>query len=224
MGETRSEIEHENEEEGDVNVDDIDDSNANMEMNEDCSLSNPYYYRLLNSKLDSCPPQPFNERTNIIWGAVYEFARRGNNIESMSRWEQIQRGHIRKETTTSMHSTAKWNNKSDEDYKFEMQSHYKFVDTIIDINDLLQTHASLDDIVRNNKAETSTLLAKSTGSLDALLNRNAAHSEEESADSLQMRNHLKWKKRQLKLHIKKKRRDKYRMRKKAMQSRSNKVL
>merc|ERR1739838_730689 len=53
--ETRSEIEHENEEEGDVNVDNIDDSNVSSNhsanMNEDCSLSNPYYYRLLNSKL-----------------------------------------------------------------------------------------------------------------------------------------------------------------------------
>merc|ERR1712048_798087 len=142
--------------------------------------------------------------------------------------EQIQRGYIRKESTstTTMHSTAHVNNKSDQRVKFEMHHHCKFVDTIIDINDLLQTHDSLDDIVRNTKAETSTILAKATGSLDELLNanndRNVQENEDENdEEGMQMRNHLKWKKRQLKLHIKKKRRDKYRMRKKAMQQRNN---
>merc|ERR1719464_411458 len=38
----------------------------------ECALSNPYYATLLNSKLDACPPQPFNEPTNIVWGAVYD--------------------------------------------------------------------------------------------------------------------------------------------------------
>lgn len=115
----------------------------------------------------------------------------------MSRWEQIQRGYIRKESvsssTTTMHSTARSENST----KFEMQHHYKFVDTIIDINDLLQTHDSLDDIVRNTKAETSTILAKATGSLDELLNANSNGNvqEEEDEETMQMRNHLKWKKR-----------------------------
>merc|ERR1712228_45014 len=188
---------------------------------EQCSLSNPIYSRLLNSKLDSCPPQPFNERTNILWGAVYDIARRGNDIHSMSRWEQIQRGYIRKESILSnMHSTARSNHKSDKrSSNIGQRQKYAFVDTIIDVNDLLQTHDSLDDIVRNSKPESSTILAKATGSLEELLNANER--QEENETGIEMRNHLKWKKRQLKLHIKKKRRDKYRMRKKAMQQRNN---
>merc|ERR1712130_123469 len=137
-------------------------------------------------------------------GAVYDIARRGNNIENMSRWEQIQRGYIRKESkSSSYHHTSRSSHKSDKNLNFEQRHEYTFVDTIIDVNDLLQTHDSLDDIVRNTKTETSTILAKATGSLEELLKGNDENEEEE--DCIQMRNHLKWKKRQLKLHIKKKR-------------------
>merc|ERR1712154_99845 len=60
-----------------------------------------YYSSLLDSKLDSCPQQPFNEPTNRLWNAVYSQVQRKNRVEMMSRWEQIQRGYISQEQISS---------------------------------------------------------------------------------------------------------------------------
>merc|ERR1719384_78850 len=180
--------------------------------------SAPNYSRLLDSKLDSCPPQPFNERTNILWGAVYDTVRRGNDIESMSRWEQIQRGHIRKDSYS--HSERLSNKENKESNYFEERvdlKHHTFFDAIIAVNDILQTHHSLDDIIKNEKPQNIKTLAKATGSLEKVLDAKN-HKKEEKV--IKMRNDLKWKKRQLKLHIKKKRRENLRMKKKTMQQRN----
>merc|ERR1712154_345707 len=101
--------------------------------------------------------------------------------------------------------------------------------TVIDINDLLQMHHSLDDVVRTSRPDTVRTLAKATGgSLEALLSQNAQSLEtqpiagandEGESEGLEMRNDLKWKRRKMKLHIKKKRRDGLRMKKKAMRER-----
>eukprot|EP00485_Elphidium_margaritaceum_P023152 CAMPEP_0202712666 /NCGR_PEP_ID=MMETSP1385-20130828/43701_1 /ASSEMBLY_ACC=CAM_ASM_000861 /TAXON_ID=933848 /ORGANISM="Elphidium margaritaceum" /LENGTH=299 /DNA_ID=CAMNT_0049372765 /DNA_START=62 /DNA_END=961 /DNA_ORIENTATION=- len=82
-------------------------------------------------------------------------------------------------------------------------------------------------------------LAKATGSLDAYLDEQTAAAdtsseemqcapldgmnEQDTADhNIEMRNDLKWRRRKMKLHIRKKRRDRLRYKKKAMQQRTNK--
>jgi len=210
-----------------------------MEGNEpESAVSNPYYENLLNSKLGACPPQPFNETTSIVWGAVYETVQRANRVESMSRWEQIQRGYVRQETVSSAINHQRRSSKfADNEYhRHFTATDHGFADTVIDINDLLQMHHSLDDVVRTSRPDTVRTLAKSTGgSLEALLAQNAQSEESQDIeggdnanggdggngkDGMEMRNDLKWKRRKMKLHIKKKRRDGLRMKKKAMRERN----
>mmetsp|Transcript_66560 Transcript_66560/g.105780 ORF Transcript_66560/g.105780 Transcript_66560/m.105780 type:complete len:313 (-) Transcript_66560:217-1155(-) len=212
----------------------------------ECSLTNPYYSRLLDSKLDSCPPQPYNATTNIIVGALYDTLERQHNIEQMSRWEQIQRGYVRPESVTQIrYKHRKYSSTTTTTRRtsaFESSTHStstsfssQWIDTIIDVNDILQSHDSLDDCVRNEKASsTSITLAKATGALNKYLDGkastsdNTAEMEEEDEtecgkqEGLEMRNDLKWKRRKMKLHIKKKRRDRLRMKKKTMQQRNQK--
>eukprot|EP01084_Bolivina_argentea_P071213 129503_1 len=190
-------------------------STTSIEMGEeDCALSNPFYSRLLNSKLDSCPLQPFNEQTNILWGAVYDIAQR-RRVEGMSRWEQIQRGYARPELVSN---ATQYEERRTLNHKYSKhEEEYRFGEMIVDVNDILQMHYSLQDIVTNNDAtQPSVTLAKATGSLDKLLasQHGILMQESEERDTMEMRNDLKWKKRQMKLHIKKKRRDRERMKKK----------
>merc|ERR1712154_428696 len=177
-----------------------------------------YYSSLLDSKLDSCPQQPFNEPTNRLWNAVYSQVQRKNRVEMMSRWEQIQRGYISQEQISSAIHIERKNNKYNHYEKYEKFEQHRFVDTIIDVNDILQTHHSLDDVVRNTKPTTSITLAKSTGSLDELLDSNNSNKNKEV---MEMRSDRKWKERKMKLHIKKKRRENLRMKKKTMQQRNH---
>ena len=207
------------------------------EYDDECPLSNPYYSRLLDSKLDSCPQQPFNETTNILWGAVCDTMHRNSRVETMSRWEQIQRGYVKQDNiTTTIHRQESYYHTSSTSSTlsstFSSTTRSQWVDTIIDVNDILQPHYSLDDCVRNNKENTTSMtLAKATGSiqfnelLDKNKNINKIQTKMENDDSecseiIEMRNDLKWKRRKMKLHIKKKRRENLRMKKRTMRERN----
>lgn len=221
--------------------DDNDADDSHHDSYDESHLHNPYYENLLNSKLDACPPQPFNETTSIVWGAVYDTVHRAHRVESMSRWEQIQRGYVRQETITSaIHHERSHDRRSRKSVDHDFHQHFNatnhgFADTVMQINDLLQMHHSLDDVVQTSRPDTVRTLAKSTGgSLEALLKQNAqsqetqpiveaeadANEHVEGEEGLEMRNDLKWKRRKMKLHIKKKRRDGLRMKKKAMRERN----
>jgi len=197
---------------------------------EDCALSNPYYATLLASKLDACPPQPFNEATNIVWGAVYDTVQRGHRVDLMSRWEQIQRGVIRPSDVPTPENDSERRRHRERGALDPMQR--GFVDTVCNVNDLLQTHQSLDDVVRDSKAQRSRLIAKATGSLHGIIDsarttqaqaqqaQAQVQSEEKEKETLQMRNDLKWRIRKMKLHRKKKRREGLRLKKATMQKRN----
>ena len=208
--------------------------NKTNEQEEENVLSNPYYSRLLDSKLDSCPQQPFNETTNIIYSAVYDTFERASNIENMSRWEQVQRGYIRQESISQAIYNQRRNHRFTEYERYEYEynvSRTQWVNTIFDVNDLLQTHDSLDDCIRNHKQQTNSItLAKATGSLDKsldkLLDANRTDKQmmmdgqEVEPERIDMRNDVKWRKRKIKVHRRKKRMDSLRMKKKANQQRN----
>jgi len=218
------------------------------ETESECALSNPYYATLLASKLDACPPQPFNEATNIVWGAVYDTVQRGHRTDLMSRWEQIQRGLIRcpadadteHSQTERAHSERRRHTNGDK-YRERgngsaMSRRNGFVDTICNVNDLLQTHQSLDDVVRHSKAQRSHTLAKATGALGLSVNGMLGEAratqakkkaemertmERERENAMEMRNDLKWRVRKMKLHRKKKRREGLRQKRTNMRKQSN---
>eukprot|EP01084_Bolivina_argentea_P148259 259233_1 len=179
----------------------------NDEEEEDNVFSNKYYSRLLNQKLDSCPPQPFNERTNILWSAIYETREKGNNIDLMSRWEQIQNGYVRNKYTKYDKNKYIYGTNNKYDYD---------INKFMDVNDIMngKTYNSLDDINTNNYFT----LAKSTGSLNNILDNKEKMDRIDKG--IQMKGDIKWWRRRLKLHIKKKRRENMRMKKKTMQQRN----
>merc|ERR1719464_1628245 len=106
----------------------------------------------------------------------------------MSRYEQIQRGLIRCDAVTDpftehshsqtaaerAHSQRRRHTNGDK-YRERgngsaMSRRNGFVDTICNVNDLLQTHQSLDDVVRHSKAQRSQTLAKATGAFGLSVN------------------------------------------------------
>jgi len=208
---------------------DENDENESREQDpDDSTLRSPFYQNLLNSKLGACPPQPLNETTKIIWGAVLDTVQRTNRVQLMSRWEQIQRGYVRPESIAHAVNHERRSGKyADSEYRrhhFTATDH-RFADTVIDINDLLQMHHSLDDVARTDRTHSVRTLAKATGGrLDEWMGpcgrRTGGDHDDGEGNALEMRNDLKWKRRKMKLHIKKKRRDGLRMKKKAMRERN----